>query len=92
VTHKFVLNPDEIVYSGSAMSDGRKKVRYSRANQVSSREIILTHKPTGIQVKGAIRSGNYSRTEMKRLTSELYQQLYKSLEDSVAKALRISGR
>ncbi len=74
------------------MSGGRRKARYSRANQVSSREMILVHRPTGVQVKGEIKAGNYTRSEMRKLQNELYQKLLILLEGEVAKVLRISGR
>ena len=85
MTQKFVLNPSDVVLGGFGMSGGRKKARYSRANQVSSREMVLIHRPTGVQVKGEVKAGNSSRKEMKRLTDELYQELFALLEAAVAK-------
>ncbi len=89
---KFTLNPNEVIVGGSGASGGRKKARFSRANQLSSREMILIHKPTGVQVTGLIPTGHYSRKEMKRLYQELYNDLFAALEQEVAKVLHVPGR
>jgi hypothetical protein len=89
---KFELNPSDVVRGGSGRSGGRKKTRFSRANQVSSHEMILAHRPTGVRVQGEIKAGNYTRDEMRKLQNKLYQELYVLLESEVAKTLRISGR
>jgi hypothetical protein len=52
----------------------------------------MIHTPTKIQVEKEIPAGHYSKKEMKQLTEKLKEQLYKELEQKVAKHLRIPGR
>lgn len=90
---KFTLDPSEVIYTGSASHSGhRNKTRYSRAMMLSSAEWTLRHAPTGIEVRGALPSGHYSRKEMRLLQQKLYDELYTELEQAVAKALRIPGQ
>jgi hypothetical protein len=89
---RFSLDPADVTMSAVGQSSGRRKARFSRANQSSSYTITLKHQPTGIEVQGSVAAGNYSRQEMRTRQEVLHQQLYAALEDEVAKALRISGR
>lgn len=89
----FKMDPSEVVYTGSASHSGhRKKTRDSRASMLSGAEMLLQHRPTGIEVRGALPSGHYSRKEMRLLQQKVYDELYAALEQAVAKALRIPGQ
>lgn len=89
----FTLDPSEVISTGWAQHSGqRKKLRYSRAMMLSSAEWTLRHAPTGIEVRGALPSGHYSRKEMRLLQQKLYDEPYMELEQAVAKALRIPGQ
>ena len=89
----FTLDPSEVISTGWAQHSGhRKKLRYSRAMMLSSAERTLRHAPTGIEVRGTLPSGHYSRKEMRLLHQRLYAELYAELEQAVAKALRIPGQ
>jgi hypothetical protein len=89
----FTLDPSEVISTRWASHSGhRKKTHDSRATMLSGAEIILQHAPTGIEVRGALPSGHYSRKEMRLLQQKLYDELYTELEQAVAKALRIPGQ
>ncbi len=86
----FKLDPSEVTYSGSSAHSGhRKKTRYSRAIMLSGAELVLQHRPTGIEVRGALPAGHYSRKEMRQLRQRLYEELYAALEQAVARVLRL---
>lgn len=89
----FKLDPSEVISTGFVQHSGhRKKTRDSRANMLSGGEILLQHKPTGIEVRGSLPPGHYTRKEMRRLHQKLYDELYAALEQAVAKALRMPGQ
>lgn len=50
------------------------------------------HVPTGVEVRGQVPQGHYSKKEMRQLRQELYQKLFVELERKVAKHLRVPGR
>ncbi len=89
----FTLDPAEVVctVSGSRRS-GRSKARSSRANDLYSAEMSLQHAPTGTEVHGSILPGNYSRTEQRLLHAKLYNDLFRALEQAVARARRLPGQ
>jgi hypothetical protein len=89
----FKLDPAEVSYTGSSTHRGhRKKMRCSRAMMLSGAEIVLQHRPTGVEVRGALPTGHYSRKEMRQLQQQLYEELYTVLEQAVARILRIPGQ
>lgn len=89
----FTLDPAEVISTGSAIRrSGRKKARFSRANDLYSAELRLKHTPTGVEVAGSIPPGNYTRKEQRLLREKLYRDLYRDLEQAVARALRLPGQ
>ena len=89
---KWSLDPAEVqMYGGSSNSSGRKKASQSRAMDTRSKDWNLIHVPTGLEVGGAIPSGNYSKKEMKKLEEALLEKLFLELEGKVAKKLRVPG-
>ena len=89
----FKLDPSEVISTRFIQLGGhRKKTRDSRANMRSGGEIVLQHRPTGIEVRGSLPPGHYTRKEMRLLHQKLYDELYAALEQAVTKALRIRGQ
>jgi len=88
-TMKWELNPNDVNWSMGGSSSGGT---FERKTKITSRQLKLYHVPTKVYVEGEIEPGHYSKKEMKKLTEELRQRLYKELEQKVAKHLRIPGR
>jgi hypothetical protein len=89
----FKLDPTEVIFTGFVQHSGhRNKIRDSRANMISGGEIVLQHRPSGIEVRGSVPAGHYTRKEMRLLHQKLYDELYTALEQVVAKALRMPGQ
>jgi hypothetical protein len=88
----FKLDPSEVISTSMTSHSQRKKARDSRANMRSGAEIILQHKPTGIEVRGSVPAGHYTRKEMQLLHQKLYDDLYAALEQAVARAMRMPGQ
>lgn len=85
----WTLNPNDVNWTGSGSSSGGT---FERKTKVTSRSLKLYHVPTKVYVEGEIPAGHYSKKEMKKLVDKLKEQLYKELEQKVAKHLRIPGR
>jgi protein subunit release factor A len=85
------LDPSEVEYSGTGSSSG-KTGQFSRKLKITGSSITLRHTPTGIEVKGEIPRGHYSKNEMKEKKIVLGKQLFEDLENLVAKQLGIPGR
>lgn len=64
---------------------------YNRNNQLRQYEIILRHKPTGISVSKTLGPSQLSKTKWKELINKSFAELYKPLEHSVARKLKIKG-
>lgn len=88
---KWSLDPKEVAISGISSSSS-KHGQFSRRLKVTSCTLILTHRPTGLEVQGQVPLGNYSKKEMKELRGKLYRELFVRLEGKVAKHLRVPGR
>lgn len=89
----FTLDPAEVISTGSGYRrSGRRKVRYSRANDLYSAEMRLQHTPTGTEVHGSIPPGHYPRKEQRLLHAKLYNDLFHELEQAVARAQRLPGQ
>ena len=73
-------------------SSGRRKARLSRSLDLQSAKLELEHRPTGARVAGSIPAGNYSRAEMRLLRQKLHDELFRQLEEQVARRLRIRAR
>jgi hypothetical protein len=94
VARTFAIDKKDIAYSGGGFSAGNrpKVTKQSRALSITSKEVTLTHKPTGVSVSGKITPGHYSRREMQRLVAHLHAQLLIELQHAVARKLRLPGR
>lgn len=89
----FKLKPEDINRSSSGFtSSGRSKLGQSRSLDSRSLELRLKHVPTGVEVAGTIKSGNYSREDMRKRRRELESQLIDALTQAVATHLRVPGR
>ena len=66
----------------SSSSSGRSQVRQSRALDVRSRSMTLTHGPTGLRVEGTIPAGSYSRKDMQLRSRLLQRRLFNELDSS----------
>ncbi len=62
--------------------------------RIGAQRVFLRHKPTGVEVSGELpaRGGPYSKRGAQAARRVLTEQLYRQLEDDVAKALRTRGR
>ena len=91
---KWKLDSKDVYKTGSGLKiGGRKKATKSgRKEELRESTIILTHRQTGLSVSGKIERGHYSRQELRSLKENLENELFKELEDKVAKFLRIPGR
>jgi hypothetical protein len=69
-----------------------KATRSSRSDSITSRQVSLEHRPTGVIVKGVVPEGSYSRSTMQRLVKELRAELLVELNAAVARKLRLPGR
>ena len=90
-----VINPAdvEITSSGSASSPrGGHGRRLSRALDLRAMVITVTHRPTGIVLRGEVPEGHYSKDEMRKLKDAVVERLMHKLEQAVAKHLRVPGR
>lgn len=85
------LDPGEVEHSGSGSSSGKTR-QFSRKLKITGGSMTLKHAPTGIEVKGEILRGHYSKKEMREKKAALEARLFKELENLVAKRLGIPGR
>ncbi len=90
----FVIDDKDIAYSGSGSHTGNRSrmTKQSRRLSITSKEITLTHTPTGVSVSGKVAQGHYSRREMQHLVAELRARLVIELHRAVARKLRLPGR
>ena len=90
----FTLNRDDVTWQwrGLRVSAGRRRSRVSAAVDTSSCQLILKHRPTGIEIQGEVPAGHYSNTQMQQEKEKLWTSLHAQLLQSVAKHLRIPGR
>jgi hypothetical protein len=89
---KWRLHRDEVDFTMSSGGSGRRRVRDSRAESLTSAQMELTHAPTGVKVQSCIPYGHYSRKEMRVLKDALAVRLFAELEAKVARTLRIPKR
>jgi hypothetical protein len=80
------------VGGGWSTSSSTKSGQFSRRLKVTSARLTLTHLPTGLEVRGEVPDGHYSKKEMRKLREELYARLFLVLEEKVGKHLRAPGR
>jgi len=78
-------------YGGTSTSVHRKNARQQRNIDIRTLTLNLVHEPTKIEVQGQI-TGSFSRKEMTEIKNDLYNKLFKELENKVAKHLKIAER
>ncbi|MEO1135620.1 MAG: hypothetical protein AAFW68_03280 [Pseudomonadota bacterium] len=84
-----MLDCSELNIMHVASSSGRRaKARSSRQEALTSRKIVITHKPTDISVSGEVEEGHYSRKQMQKSAAELQKALMEKLEKLVAKKMK----
>ena len=89
----WVLPWSEVGISGhSGGPKLRTNARQSRAMDLTSAELTLSHNPTGISVTGNIAECHYSRKDFKNRRQRLQDELYAELQCRVAARLGIKGR
>ncbi len=89
----FRLRPEDVGVSAVSSASGPPSgPRSSRARQIRSERITLTHRTTGAEVSGEIVAGNYTRKQMIEERRRLKVELMSKLEKLVASRLRLSGR
>jgi hypothetical protein len=85
--------PADVDYIAFASAvNRRRKLRQSRALDLRSVTVRLTHRPTGLVVTGTVSDGHYSRAEMRRLQTTLEADLLGKLQAKVAMHLRTPRR
>lgn len=86
-TQSWRLDPSEVEWGSTGRSSGRRKraTRSSRAASITGATVTLWHLPTGLSVEGQIPEGHYTRTEMQRLKTGLYNELFPKLEELVSR-------
>jgi hypothetical protein len=92
IEERWTLNRDEVDYTMSSGGFGRRRVRESRAASLTSAQIELIHRPTGLKVRGSVPRGHQSREAMRDLKAALWSRLFSELEVKVARALKIPRR
>jgi len=86
------LRPEDVRVSVVSSTSGPPSGPHSsRANQIRSERITLTHRSTGAEVSGEIAAGNYTRKQMIEERRRLNLELFAKLEKAVANRLRLSG-
>lgn len=81
-----------VVGSSGGSHRGGRMARTSRKGSMSSSTLTLVHGPTEIRVSGTVPEGHYSHSEMTAERKHLREELWKQLEDAVAKSMRLPGR
>lgn len=90
---RWVLDPAEVDESWNGSNRGRRgRAGQSRALDITAGTIALRHRPTGLEARGSIPPGHYSRVLMKQLKADLHCRLFADLKRLVAAHLRIPGR
>jgi hypothetical protein len=89
------MNPKEVATAAiGSMRSGRltsRRTKQPSSMDEKSKDLTLTHLPTGITVAGSIPVGHYSKKEMRQKVDDLTAKLFSELEIKVAKHLRIPG-
>lgn len=89
----FKLRPEDVGVSAVSSAKGPPPAPHSsRARQIRSERITLTHRPTGAEVSGEIAAGNYTRKQMIEERRRLKVELMAKLEKMVSSRLRLAGR
>ena len=89
-TNRFSLDPDDVGYL--KMSPRTRGKLGAPITDVRSTTLTLTHRPTGLQVKGEVSAGRYTNAQMTSLQDALHRTLMAELTALVAKKLRLPGR
>jgi hypothetical protein len=85
--NRFDVN--DVGISMMSTASGRRRLRrHSRANDLRSTTLTLTHRPTGLVLTGEVPEGHYSRKQMRDLVAKLEQDLLLKLAELVTKKSR----
>lgn len=79
------MDKSDVATSSSSSSSG-KSGQFARASKVTSFEMTMVHRPSGITVTGKVPPGHYSKREMQKLRRELESSLWTELERRVGRA------
>jgi len=66
-------------------SSSGKSGSFARKQKITECQATLTHKPTGISVRGEIAPGHYSKKEMQTMRKNLQNELLEKLGIEVSK-------
>jgi hypothetical protein len=92
MTSNWALKKSDVYsYGGTSTSGPRKNARQQRNIEERTLTLNLVHEPTKIEVQGQM-TGSFSRKEMTEKKNDLYNKLFKDLENKVAKYLKIAER
>lgn len=92
MTTASTLKDTELSWSQRSLASGRNGTRNARSAGTTSRQVTLTHLPTGLAVTGEIPPGQRTRGQMQAETTALERALRDRLQRAVAKHLRLPGR
>lgn len=85
------MDQSDVATSSSSSSSG-KSGQFARAWKVTSFEMTMVHRPSGITVTGKVPTGHYSKREMQKLRRELESSLWTELERRVGRANTCTSR
>ena len=90
---QFRIDPTDVLcdWHGSNTGLRSQRNRQSRAMDITSSTVTLTHAPTGVSVQGTVPRGHYSNRQMRALVEKLRISLLEQLELAVARKLRLPG-
>jgi hypothetical protein len=86
------INPADVTWEASSTSNGRRKVRDSRASSPSRYKLAVVHLPTHVRSEGEVPLAHYTRAEMKKKKEDLWLKLWLELDEAVAQKLRLPKR
>ncbi|GIW87941.1 MAG: hypothetical protein KatS3mg108_2265 [Isosphaeraceae bacterium] len=88
-----ILKPADVTESWNATTKSRRtRAGQSRALDTTCGQLALTHRPTGLCVRGEIPRGHRSRRAMRSLRDKLRARFWSDLEAAVVRHLRVAGR
>lgn len=91
--NKWQMKESDVSWYGSASTSTKRKKRSiaSRAVDLRSQAITLTHVSTNLVVTAEIPEGHYSKKQMQQLRDKVFAELWIELEKKVARHLKVAG-
>lgn len=86
---KWTLDPKDVVVLNGG---GHSKIKGHPDKTVGAPEVMLVHRPTGIEVKRVAPWGRYSKPQAREVRAAFYNEHLPELEKKVAEFLHIPGR